>query len=68
MLWGTTCGSALAAALRRTAATRAHIAAYVRDLATRPNPHDAQMRAPDSGAGLANATLQQWLTAIRLYH
>ena len=31
------------------AATRAHVAAYVRDLATRPNPYGAQMRALEVG-------------------
>ncbi|MBI4236578.1 MAG: tyrosine-type recombinase/integrase [Chloroflexi bacterium] len=49
-------------------ASREHIAMYVRDLAERPNgrgmpPVDGQ-RPP----GLANATLQQRLTAIRLYY
>jgi integrase/recombinase XerD len=50
------------------AATRAHVAAYVRDLTTRPSPHGANVRVLDSGAGLANATLQQRLTAVRLYY
>lgn len=49
-------------------ATRAHLAAYVRDLTTRPSPRGAKVRALDSGAGLANATLQQRLTAVRLYY
>lgn len=49
-------------------ATRAHIAAYVRDLATRPNRRRIAGRVCDSGAGLANATLQQRLTAVRLYY
>jgi len=50
------------------AATRDHIAAYVRDLTSRPNPRGANVVALDSGAGLANATLQQRITAIRLFY
>lgn len=50
------------------AITRAHIATYVRDLTTRPNPRGRNVQVLDSGAGLANATLQQRLTAIRLYY
>ena len=49
-------------------ATREHIAAYVRDLASRPNRRGANVVVLDSGAGLANATLQQRLTAARLYY
>jgi integrase/recombinase XerD len=48
-------------------AGRAQIAAYVRDLTTRPNPRAAD-RALDATMGLANATLQQRLTAVRLYY
>jgi integrase len=49
-------------------ATRAHVAAYVRDLTTRPSPRGSAVRVLDSGAGLANATLQLRLTAVRLYY
>jgi len=49
-------------------AARGHVAAYVRDLAARPRPRGRQVRGPDSGAGLANATLQQRLTAVRLFY
>ena len=49
-------------------ATRDHIAAYVRDLASRPNRRGANVVVLDSGAGLANATLQQRLTAARLFY
>lgn len=49
-------------------AQREHIAAYVRDLTTRPSPRAANIVVLDSGAGLANATLQQRLTAVRLYY
>ncbi|MBI4218590.1 MAG: site-specific integrase [Chloroflexi bacterium] len=49
-------------------ANKAHIAAYVRDLTARPNPRGPTIRVLDSGAGLANATLQQRLTAVRLFH
>ncbi|MFN8475528.1 MAG: tyrosine-type recombinase/integrase [Anaerolineae bacterium] len=43
-------------------ATREHIAAYVHDLASRANPHSTLT------TGLANATLRQRLTAVRLYY
>ena len=49
-------------------ATRDHIAAYVRDLASRPNRRGSKVVVLDSGAGLANATLQQRLTAARLFY
>lgn len=49
-------------------ATRADIAAYVRDLCTRPHPLAAHIVAIDSGTGLANATIQQRLTAVRLFY
>jgi integrase/recombinase XerD len=50
------------------AATRAHLSWYVRDLTSRPNPRGAAVRVLDSGFGLANATLQQRLVAIRLWY
>jgi integrase/recombinase XerD len=49
-------------------ANREHISLYVHDLTSRPNPRGTKVRVLDSGAGLANATLQQRLTAIRLYY
>jgi site-specific recombinase XerD len=49
-------------------ATREQVVAYVRDLAHRPSRHGAAVRHLDSGAGLANATLRQRLTAVRLYY
>ena len=49
-------------------ATREHLSLYVHDLASRPNPRGAKIRVLDSGVGLANATLQQRLTAIRLFY
>jgi len=45
-------------------AGREHISAYVRDLSSRRNPKRCKVVVIDSGAGLANATLQQRLTAI----
>jgi integrase/recombinase XerD len=50
------------------AATKEHLSLYVRDLASRPNPRGANVRVLDSGFGLANATLQQRLTAVRLWY
>ena len=49
-------------------ASREHIARYVHDLSSRPNPRGANIRVLDTGYGLANATLQQRLTAIRLFY
>jgi len=49
-------------------ADREHISRYVRHLAERPNSRGAGVRALDSGAGLANATMQLKLTAVRLYY
>jgi hypothetical protein len=48
-------------------ANREHVAAYVRDLA-RPHPRGRNIVIIDSGTGLANATLQQRLTAVRLFY
>lgn len=48
-------------------ATKAHIAAYVRDLSERPNARASAAQALASSAGLANATLQQRITAVRLF-
>jgi integrase/recombinase XerD len=50
------------------AASRADIAGYVRDLASRPSRQGLNVVALDSGVGLANATLQLRLTAVRLYY
>ena len=50
------------------AATRAHIASFVHELTTRPSRRGANVVSLDSGAGLANATLQQRLVAVRLFY
>ena len=49
-------------------AGRAEIAGYVRDLRERPGRHGANVIAIDSGAGLANATLQLRVTVVRLFY
>jgi integrase/recombinase XerD len=49
-------------------ASRAHLAAYVRDLTIRPKQRGKTTGVLAAGIGLANATLQQRLTAIRLYY
>jgi site-specific recombinase XerD len=48
-------------------ASRAEIAAYVGDLRNRPGPRGKGVIALESGSGLSNATMQQRLTAIRLF-
>jgi integrase/recombinase XerD len=50
------------------AASRAQVAAFVRELTSRPNRLGANVVSLDSGAGLANATLQQRLVAVRLFY
>jgi integrase/recombinase XerD len=49
-------------------AGRAEIARYVRDLAERPSRRGPKVVSLDSGLGLANATLQQRLVAVRLFY
>jgi integrase/recombinase XerD len=49
-------------------AGRDHVAAYVHDLSSRPNPRVRNNTTLGSNAGLANATLQQRLTAVRLFY
>lgn len=49
-------------------ASREQLAAYVRDLLRRPSRRGGTVRHLDSRAGLANATLRQRLTAVRLYY
>ncbi|MET7767900.1 hypothetical protein [Nocardia sp. NPDC005366] len=48
-------------------ATRADVAVFVRELTVRPSRRGANVVALDSGAGLANATLQQRLVPVRLF-
>ena len=50
------------------AANRAHVAVYVRELTSRPHHRGANVVAIDSGAGLANATIQQRLVPVRLFY
>lgn len=50
------------------AANRAQIALFVRELRTRPSRRGPNVVALDSGSGLANATLQQRLVAVRLFY
>lgn len=49
-------------------AGRGEIARYLRDLRERPNARGSKVVLIDSGAGLANATIQQRLTAVRLFY
>jgi len=55
------------AGISATGASHDEIAQYVGDLRRRPSPHGAKILLLDSGAGLSNATLQQRLTAVRLF-
>ena len=50
------------------AASREHISAWVRDLLSRPNNRSNKAILVDSGVGLSNATLQQRITAVRLFY
>jgi integrase/recombinase XerD len=49
-------------------AKRLHVAAFVKELATRPGRRGGNVIVLDSGAGLANATLQQRLVPVRLFY
>jgi integrase/recombinase XerD len=49
-------------------ASRADVAKYVRELTGRPGRRGGNVVAIDSGAGLANATLQQRLVPVRLFY
>src|SRR3954447_26305667 len=49
------------------AASRADVAVFVRVLTSRPSRHGPNVVSIDSGAGLANATLQQRLVPVRLF-
>jgi integrase/recombinase XerD len=49
-------------------ASRAHVAAFVRELTSRASRRGANVLVLDSGAGLANATLQQRLVPVRLFY
>ncbi len=49
-------------------ATRAQVAAFVRELTSRPSRRGANVVALDSGAGLSNATQQQRLVPVRLFY
>ncbi len=49
-------------------AKKADIATYVRYLSNRPNPRGKNIISLDSGKGLANATMQLRITAIRLFY
>ena len=48
-------------------ASRAQVAAFVRELTSRASRRRANVLALDSGAWLANATLQQRLVPVRLF-
>jgi integrase/recombinase XerD len=49
-------------------ANRSQVAAFVRELTSRPSRQGANVVALDSGKGLANATLQQRLVPVRLFY
>ena len=49
-------------------ANKGDIATYVKYLSNRPNPQGKNIISLDSGKGLANATMQLRITAIRLFY
>jgi integrase/recombinase XerD len=53
--------------VRPEAVTRDQMALYVQDLAHRPNPKGANVLSLEHGRGLANATMQQRITVLRLF-
>ena len=56
------------AGVEPVAATRGQVAAFVRELTCRPSRSGANVLSIDSGAGLANATLQLRLVPVRLFY
>jgi len=50
------------------AANHAHVAVFVREMTSRPSLRGANVVAIDSGAGLANTTIQQRLVPVRLFY
>ena len=65
--WWTSWGCACAGCRRRQSRAGRRSPAYVRDLRERPGRRGANVVAMDSGAGLANATLQLRVTVVRLF-
>lgn len=49
-------------------AGRAHVGVFVRELTSRPHRRGANVVSITSGAGLANATVQQRLVPVRLFY
>jgi integrase len=49
-------------------ANRAHVAVFVRELASRPHRRGGNVVLIESGSGLANATIQQRLVPVRLFY
>ncbi len=49
-------------------ATKADIVAYIDEMTHRPNPKGDNIRYLHSGVGLANSTMQQRLTIVRLLY
>lgn len=49
-------------------ASRAHVALFVRELSSRPHRRGPNVVSFDSGAGLANATIQQRIVPVRLFY
>ena len=49
-------------------ANRAHVAVFIRELATRPSRRGPNVVSIDSGSGLSNATIQQRLVPVRLFY
>ncbi|MGW3941650.1 tyrosine-type recombinase/integrase [Streptomyces phaeochromogenes] len=49
-------------------AGRAHVGMFVRELTSRPHRRGSNVVSIESGAGLANATIQQRLVPVRLFY
>nr|WP_260474608.1 site-specific integrase [Streptomyces sp. WAC 05379] len=49
-------------------AGRTHVGVFVRELTSRPHRRGANVVSIESGAGLANATIQQRLVPVRLFY
>ena len=66
--WPSTCIHVSGAGVDPVVASRADVASYVHELISRPGRRGPNVVSFDSGAGLANATLQQRLVSVRLFY
>jgi integrase/recombinase XerD len=65
--WRTTCGFAARSVLTPLTVRAEVVAGWIGDLHERPNARAGRAEELDAGAGLSNATIQQYLVAARSF-